>query len=47
MDTKKFAIGQKFFAAYGPEISLCILCKSLPQVYACANGAKICTLQVE
>ena len=41
VDYKKIAVGQKFFAAYGPQISLCLLCKSLPQAYACKKGAKV------
>lgn len=41
IDQEKIKIGQKVFATYGPEISLCLLCKSLPEAYACANGAKV------
>jgi len=32
---------QHVFGVYGPEISIILLCKSLPQCYACANGAKV------
>ena len=32
---------QKVFAKHGPQISLSLLCKSLPEAYACANGAKV------
>lgn len=34
-------IGERVFARYGPQISLCLLCKSLPEAYACAKGAKV------
>jgi hypothetical protein len=40
-DEKLIEIGQKVFAQYGPEISLCLLTKSLPEAYACSNGAKV------
>lgn len=33
--------GQQVFAHYGPEISLCLLCKSLPEAYSCKNGAVV------
>jgi len=32
---------QEVFSLYGPEISLILLCKSLPQCYACGKGAKV------
>lgn len=41
MDQEQVKIGQKVFAQFGPEISLCLLTKSLPEAYACANGAKV------
>ena len=41
IDDKKVLIGQTVFAKYGPEISLCLLCKSLPEAYACSNGAQV------
>lgn len=34
-------VGQQVFAKYGPQISLCLMCKSLPEAYVCANGAKV------
>jgi len=40
-DREKIKRGQEVYARYGPEIALCLLCKSLPQAYACANGAKV------
>ncbi len=41
LDEEKVAMGQKVFSKFGPEISLCLMCKSLPEAYACANGAKV------
>lgn len=41
IDQKKIKMGQKVFAKHGPQISLSLLCKSLPEAYACANGAKV------
>lgn len=41
VDWKKVRRGQRFYMMYGPEISFILLCKSLPQCYACANGAKV------
>lgn len=41
MDQQKVLAGQKVFAKHGPQISLSLLCKSLPEAYACANGAKV------
>jgi hypothetical protein len=41
IDWDKVNLGEKVFAKYGPEISLCLLCKSLPEAYACAKGAKV------
>lgn len=41
MDQEQVKIGQKVFAQFGPEISLCLMTKSLPEAYACANGAKV------
>src|SRR6201999_3276000 len=32
---------QEVFACYGPQICLCLLCKSLPEAYACAKGAQV------
>lgn len=40
-DPEKIKIGQQVYAKYGPQIALCLLCKSLPEAYACANGAKV------
>ena len=40
-DEHLVAIGQEVFAAYGPQVSLLLLCKSLPEAYACANGALV------
>ena len=34
-------VGEQVFVKYGPQISLCLLCKSLPEAYVCANGAKV------
>lgn len=41
IDQDKVAAGQKVFAKHGPQIALSLLCKSLPEAYACANGAKV------
>lgn len=41
IDWKLIEDGQKVFANYGPEISLCLLCKSLPEAYSCKNGAMV------
>lgn len=41
IDQAKIKIGQAVFAEHGPQISLSLLCKSLPEAYACANGAKV------
>lgn len=41
IDMNQVKIGQKVFSQFGPEISLCLLTKSLPEAYACANGAKV------
>ena len=40
-DQKKIDQAQALFGTYGPEISVILLCKSLPQAYACAKGAKV------
>jgi hypothetical protein len=41
IDQAKIKVGQAVFAEHGPQISLSLLCKSLPEAYACANGAKV------
>ena len=41
IDQEKVLAGQKVFAKHGPQIALSLLCKSLPEAYACANGAKV------
>lgn len=41
IDYNQVKVGQKVFSQFGPEISLCLLTKSLPEAYACANGAKV------
>ncbi|MCC5944515.1 MAG: DUF2236 domain-containing protein [Bernardetiaceae bacterium] len=33
--------GEDVFATYGPEISMMLLCKSLPASYACGYGAEV------
>ena len=33
--------GEEVFAKYGPEMSMLLLCKSLPEAYVCANGAMV------
>lgn len=40
-DNDKVLAGQRVFSKHGPQISLSLLCKSLPEAYACANGAKV------
>ncbi|MCH8902974.1 MAG: DUF2236 domain-containing protein, partial [Bacteroidetes bacterium] len=40
-DQKKIRIGQKVFERHGPTISLVLMFKSLPEAYACANGAMV------
>lgn len=40
-DKKLIDKAQHVFGVYGPEISMILLCKSLPQCYACAHGAKV------
>ncbi|CAG5085083.1 oxygenase MpaB family protein [Parvicella tangerina] len=35
------SVGERVFSRYGPQISMCLLCKSLPEAYACAKGAKV------
>jgi hypothetical protein len=41
LDEKLIETGQHVFRRYGPEISMMLLCKSLPASYACANGAEV------
>lgn len=41
VDWDKVHLGEKVFTKYGPEISMSLLCKSLPEAYACAKGAKV------
>jgi len=41
IDWDQVDLGEKVFARFGPQISLCLLCKSLPEAYACAKGAKV------
>lgn len=38
---EKIAIGQQVYANFGPEIALCLMCKSLPEAYSCSKGAKV------
>jgi uncharacterized protein (DUF2236 family) len=33
--------GEKFFSQYGIQIVLVLLCKALPETYACAKGAEV------
>lgn len=40
-DPEKALLGEQVFTRFGPQISLCLLCKSLPEAYACAKGAKV------
>ncbi|UKN02041.1 DUF2236 domain-containing protein [Paracrocinitomix mangrovi] len=40
-DPELLKIGEDVFARFGPQVSMCLLCKSLPEAYACANGAKV------
>lgn len=40
-DQAKIKIGQSVFAQFGPEICLLLLCKSLPEAYACKKGALV------
>ena len=41
VDKQQIALGQAMFAKHGPEISLVLLCKSLPLAYSCAKGAEV------
>lgn len=41
VDWNMVRLGEQVFSKYGPEISMCLLCKSLPEAYACAKGAKV------
>jgi len=40
-DQKMIKEAQEIFSLYGPEISMLLMCKSLPQCYACGKGAKV------
>ena len=40
-DQNKIKIGQDVFAQFGPEICLLLMCKSLPEAYACKKGAQV------
>lgn len=40
-DPKLIKIAQEVFSIHGPAISMILLCKSLPQCYACGKGAKV------
>ena len=40
-DNNEILKGQKVFSKFGPEVALCLMTKSLPEAYACANGAKV------
>ena len=40
-DQKLIEEAQQIFSDFGPEISMILLCKSLPQCYACGKGAKV------
>lgn len=40
-DQAKIKIGQSVFAEFGPEICLLLMCKSLPEAYACKKGAQV------
>ena len=41
VDSGKIKIGQSVFAEFGPEICLLLMCKSLPEAYACKKGALV------
>jgi hypothetical protein len=40
-DPDKIKQGQKLFEAFGPQISLCLFCASLPEAYAAAKGVQV------
>ncbi|NOQ72903.1 MAG: DUF2236 domain-containing protein [Crocinitomix sp.] len=40
-DQNKIKVGQDVFAQFGPEICLLLMCKSLPEAYACKKGAEV------
>ncbi|PWJ43147.1 oxygenase MpaB family protein [Sediminitomix flava] len=41
VDFEKIREGERFFEEYGLQISMMLLCKSLPATYACAKGAEV------
>ncbi|GAA4838302.1 oxygenase MpaB family protein [Algivirga pacifica] len=41
IDQAKVEKGMAFFKAYGPQISMMLLCKSLPSTYACRRGVEV------
>lgn len=43
-DGDKIARAQRFFGAWGLQISACLFCASLPSAYACANGVRVLEL---
>lgn len=40
-DPEQTLRGQRVFSLYGPEISTLLLCKALPETYACWRGAEV------
>lgn len=41
IDLNRIKEGQKVFTQYGPEISMLLMFKSLPECYACGNGVNV------
>ncbi len=41
VDLNRIKQGQKVFTQYGPEISMLLMFKSLPECYACGNGVNV------
>lgn len=41
IDYEKVRRGERFFEAYGAQLSMMLLCKSLPATYACGRGAEV------
>lgn len=40
-NTERIDSAQRTFAVWGPQISICLFCASLPSAYACADGAQV------
>src|SRR5215207_3017013 len=40
-DTDRIERGQRLFETWGPQISLCLFCASLPSSYAAAKGVRV------